>query len=115
VVDRAGPFGDLRGPGTLASDGADHLLELRTEADEGRAALAGFPIDPAACLDTRIPEMVSCQESLDTGEAGVADRAAAAGTRATVLPTKRIAVDVAAPSARRDGIAAWPWRYPGSP
>ena len=63
--------------------------------------------------------MVSCQESLDTREAGVADRAAAAGTRATVLPmvlpTKRIAVDVAAPSARRDGIAAWPWRYPGSP
>ena len=44
--------------------------------------------------------MVSCHDSLDTGEAGVADRVAAAGTRATVLPmvlpmvlpTKRIAV-----------------------
>ena len=63
--------------------------------------------------------MVSCQESLDTGEAGVADRAAAAGNAgegvADGVPTKRIAVDVAAPSARRDGIAAWPWRYPGSP
>jgi hypothetical protein len=59
--------------------------------------------------------MVTCQEHLDNGEAGVADRAAAAGTRPMVLPTKRIAVDVAAPSARRDGIAAWWWRYPGSP
>jgi hypothetical protein len=29
--------------------------------------------------EARIPDMVSCQESLDTGEAGVADRAAAAG------------------------------------
>ncbi len=45
VVDRAGPFGDLRGPGTRASDGSDHLLEFRIEADEGRAALAAFPID----------------------------------------------------------------------
>ena len=45
VIDRAGPFGDLRGPGTRASDGADHLLEFRIEADEGRAALAAFPID----------------------------------------------------------------------
>jgi hypothetical protein len=42
VVDRAGPFGDLRGPGTRASDGADHLLEFRIEADEGRAALVAF-------------------------------------------------------------------------
>jgi hypothetical protein len=45
VVDRAGPFGDLRGPGIRASDGAHHLLEIRIEADEGRAALAAFPID----------------------------------------------------------------------
>jgi hypothetical protein len=45
VVDRAGPFGDLHGPGTRASDGADHLLKFRAEADEGRAALATFLID----------------------------------------------------------------------
>ncbi len=43
------------------------------------------------------------------------------GTRAKVLlmaadgvADERIAVDVAAPSARRDGIAGWRWRYPGS-
>ena len=58
--------------------------------------------------------MVSCQESLDTGEAGVADRAAAAGDAGEGVADERIAVDVAALSARRDGIAAWPWRYPGS-
>jgi hypothetical protein len=45
VVDCAGPFGDLRGRGTRASDGADHLLEFRIEADEVRAAAAAFPID----------------------------------------------------------------------
>jgi hypothetical protein len=38
-----------------------------------------FRLTPASCLDTKIPEMVSCQESLDAGQAGVADRAAAAG------------------------------------
>jgi hypothetical protein len=36
VVVRAGPFGDLRGPGTRASDGADHLFEFRVGADEVR-------------------------------------------------------------------------------
>lgn len=66
--------------------------------------------------------MVSCQESLDTGQAGVADRAAAAGDAdegvangGRWVSDERTAVDVAAPSARRDGIAAWKWRYPGSP
>jgi hypothetical protein len=62
--------------------------------------------------------MVSCQESLDTGEAGVADRAAAAGDAgegvADGVANERVAVDVAASSTRRDGIAAWRWRYPGS-
>jgi len=59
--------------------------------------------------------MVSCQEYLDTGEDGVADRVAAAGDAGEGVADERIAVDVAALSARRDGIAAWPWRYPGSP
>ena len=59
--------------------------------------------------------MVSFQESLDTGEAGVADRAAAAGDAGEGVADERIAVDVAAPSARREGIATWRWRYPGSP
>jgi hypothetical protein len=45
AVDRAGQFGDLRGLGTRASDGTDHLSEFRIEAGEGRAALAAFPID----------------------------------------------------------------------
>ena len=41
--------------------------------------LPPFRLTPASCLDTRIPEMVSCQEYLDTGEDGLADRVAAAG------------------------------------
>jgi hypothetical protein len=45
ALDRAGPFGDLRGPGTRASDGADHLFEFCIEADQGRGALAVFLID----------------------------------------------------------------------
>jgi hypothetical protein len=44
LVDRAGPFGDLRGPGIRASDGAHHLLEIRIEAEEVNAALAALPI-----------------------------------------------------------------------
>jgi hypothetical protein len=59
--------------------------------------------------------MVSFQASLDTGEAGVADCAAAAGDAGEGVAAERIAVDVAAPSARRDGIAAWKWRNPGTP
>jgi hypothetical protein len=59
--------------------------------------------------------MVSCHDSLDTGEAGVADRAAAAGDAGEGVADERIAVDVAAPSVGRGGIAAWQWRYPGSP
>ena len=46
--------------------------------------------------------------------AGVADRAAAGG-RGKGVAEEWITVDVAAPSARRDRIAAWQWRYPGSP
>ena len=66
--------------------------------------------------------MVSCQEALDTGQGGLQTALQRQGTRAKVLPMaadavadERIALDVAAPSARRDGIAAWQWRYPGSP
>ena len=59
--------------------------------------------------------MVSFQESLDTGEAGVADRVAAAGDAGEGVADEWIAVDGAAPSTRRDRIAAWQWRYPGSP
>jgi hypothetical protein len=44
--------------------------------------------------------VVSCQESLDTGEAGVADRAAAAGDGGEGVADERIAVDAAAPSTR---------------
>ena len=59
--------------------------------------------------------MVSCQESWTLEKLVSQTALQRQGTRAKVLPTKRIAVDVAAPSARRDGIAAWRWRYPGSP
>jgi len=62
--------------------------------------------------------MVSCRESLDTGETGVADRAAAAGDAGEGV------ADGVADEAYRRGcsgalgeegrIAAWPWRYPGS-
>jgi hypothetical protein len=61
---------------------------------------------------TTSPDMVSCQDAVDSGQAGLADRAAAAGDEALPVAVdevadERIAADVAAPSARRDGIAAW--------
>ena len=49
--------------------------------------------------------------TLDNGEAGVADRAAAAGDAGEGVADGRMAV--AARSTIRDGIAAWRWRYPG--
>src|SRR6185312_16270559 len=57
-----------------------------------------------SCLDTGIPDMVSCQIPLDTGEAGVAERAAGAGNAGEGVADERIAVDVAAKSRRGRGL-----------
>jgi len=76
VVDRAGPFGDLRARAPARATVPITSWNSVSRRTRDARRLPPFRLTPASCLDTRIPEMVSCQESLDTGEAGVADRAA---------------------------------------
>jgi hypothetical protein len=48
-------------------------------------------------------------------QAAVADRVAATGDAGEGVSDECMALAVAARSTRRDGVAAWRWRYPGSP